>query len=149
MAKVGRKSAYETKIKPNFPEILEMCKTMTDKQISESLGVNYSTFLKYKAEKTEFSELLIKGRQNLVAELRGILIKKAKGYTYEEKKIVSDSNGFTKQEIVQKYALPDTGAIHLLLKNYDSENWSNDPLKAKLQKEEFKLKKEQIEKGDW
>ena len=87
--KTGRKSAYETKIRPHFPEILQMCESMTDKQISDSLGVAYSTFLKYKAEKKEFAEVLKKGRQNLVSELKGVLIKRAKGYDYEEKKIIT------------------------------------------------------------
>ena len=54
--KTGRKSAYETKIKPHFPEILQMCESMTDKQIADSLGVAYSTFLKYKAEKKAAKE---------------------------------------------------------------------------------------------
>lgn len=149
MAKLGRKSAYETKIKPNFNIILEMCKTHSEKQMAEALGIHYSTFMKYKAEKKEFRDILIKGRQNLVAELKGILIKKAKGYTYEEKKMITDSDGFTRKEVTQKYASPDTGAIHLLLKNYDKDNWSNNPRADEMREEELKLKKQQVENNSW
>lgn len=149
MAKTGRKSAYENRIKPYFTEITEMCKSMTERQIAEALGVSYSTFLKYKAEKKEFAELLKKGRQNLVAELKGILIKKAKGYTYEEKKVISDSDGYTRKEVTQKYAHPDVASINLLLKNYDEENWSNDPQIIALRKKELELREKQIENNSW
>jgi hypothetical protein len=149
MAKMGRKSAYDEKIKPFFTEILEMCQSMTDKQISDSLGVSYSTFLKYKAEKKEFSELLKKGRQNLVAELKGILIKRAKGYSYEEKKVIEDSKGYKKTETYTKYSHPDVASINLLLKNYDAQNWSNDPQVMELRKKELELKERQIESNLW
>lgn len=149
MAKGGRKSAYDTRIKPYFSDILEMCKTASDKQISEALGVSYSTFLKYKAEKKEFSELLKKGRQDLVRELKGVLVKKAKGFTYEEKRVITDSSGFTRKEVVQKYAQPDVAAINLLLKNYDKENWANDPQALELKRQELELRKKRMEADDW
>lgn len=149
MAKRGRKSAYDTKIKPYFPEILEMCKTATDKQIAEALGVGYSVFMKYKAEKEEFRELIKKGRQNLVAELKGILIKKAKGFDYEEKKVITDSEGYTRKEITQKYAPPDVAAINLLLKNYDRDNWANDPQMLEIRKQELALQKKRVENDEW
>lgn len=149
MAKTGRKSAYIEKIKPNFPKILEMCKSMTDRQIAEALGVAYSTFLKYKAEKKEFSELLIKGRQNLVAELKSVLIKKATGFAYEEKKTIKDSDGYERVETTQKYASPDVAAINLLLKNYDKDNWSNDPQLLELRKKELELRERQIKNNEW
>lgn len=149
MAKLGRKSAYENKIKPYFPEIMEMCKSMTDRQIAEALGVSCSTFMKYKAEKKEFSELLKRGRQNLVAELKSILIKKAKGFSYKEKKLISDGSNVVRQEIVERYAQPDVAAINLLLKNYDKENWANDPQMIELRKKELELKERQIENNEW
>ena len=46
MAKKGRKSAYETIIKPNFPIISEMCRTHKEKQIAEEIGDFYAKFLK-------------------------------------------------------------------------------------------------------
>lgn len=149
MAKTGRKNVYETKIKPHFPEILEMCKTHTDAQIAEALGVGYSTFLKHKAEKKEFQEILKKGRQNLVAELKGVLIKKAKGFNYEEKKMITDSDGFTREEITQKYSPPDVAAINLLLKNYDRDNWANDPQMLELRKKELELQERKLEADEW
>ena len=90
MAKRGRKSKYETHVKPFFPKILEMCQTMTEAQIAEHLGVGHSAFSEYKNKYPELVEILKKGRQNLVAELRSALIKKAKGYEYVETKTVTE-----------------------------------------------------------
>ena len=146
--KVGRKNVYDTKIKPYFSEILEMCRTSTDRQIAEVLGVAYSSFMKYKSEKEEFSELLKNGRQNLVAELKGALIKKAKGFTYEEKKVIADSDGVIRKEIMHKYSPPDVAAINLLLKNYDKDNWSNDPQILRLKEKEIELKQKAVEENN-
>ena len=69
MKKRGRKSAYETQIKPRFSDISDWLKSgATDKQIAFNLGIAYSTFNKYKSEKTEFAEFLKMGRQALVIE---------------------------------------------------------------------------------
>ena len=62
MAKRGRKSAYETVIKPHFDDILKWLRSgATEEQISKNLGISQQTFYKYKQEYTEFLELLKKG----------------------------------------------------------------------------------------
>ncbi len=152
MAKKGRKSAYEERIKPNFAAITEMCKTMTDKQIAKKIGVSYSAFNKYKATKKEFAEILKKGRENLVVELRSVLINRAKGFHFTETKITIDADGKIKTENTERYALPDVAALNLLLKNYDKENWANDPQELELKKRELALKEERLRKNmedDW
>lgn len=172
MAKTGRKGKYETHIKPYFAEILEMCQTMTENQIAEKLGVGASTFAYYKTQFPELSEILKKGRRNLVADLRSALIKKAKGYEYTETKTVEEAvrwpdemyamlidAGFTREqiessrlvktEVAHKQASPDVAALNLALKNYDAENWSNDPQMLKIRKKELELKERQIENNEW
>ena len=73
--------------------------------------------------------------------LKSALKKKAKGFYYKEtKRTIRDVDG-TKTQVVEeyeKYAPPDTGAIHLLLKNIDP-NWRNDD------KETMELKKRQVD----
>lgn len=170
--KGGRKNKYFTHVQPKLMEIMEMCRTMTEQQIAESLGVGYSTFMAYKTEFPELAETLKKGRQNLVAELRSALIKKAKGYKYTETKETTErvkwpedlhqlmiDAGFTPQqlgqarlvktEVAHKEYTPDVAALNLALKNYDKENWSNDPQTLELKKQELELKKQQIENNDW
>lgn len=170
--KRGRKGLYETNVKPYFPQITEMCKTMTEKQIAESLGISYGTWNQYKVDHMELTEVLKKGRQNLVADLRSALIKKAKGYKYTETKTVTEEvkwpeelyqalldAGFTprqlgaaklvKTEVSNKEASPDVAALNLALKNYDKENWANDPQMLGLKKKELELREKQIDNNAW
>lgn len=154
MAKTGRKNVYEKLIKPRFSEISEWLKTgATDKQIASNLGVAESTWYKYKASEREFSEFLKNGRQSLIIQLRGALVKRAMGYEYTESKTVErvepDGSVTMVTETYRKQALPDVAASNLCLKNYDRENWANDPQTLALRKEELELKKKQIEEGSW
>ena len=154
MAKRGRKSAYETIIKPHFDDILKWLRSgATEEQISKNLGISQQTFYKYKQEYTEFLDLLKKGRENLVEQLRGALIKKALGFEYKEsKRIINFEDGneiIVHTEEYTKQALPDVAAANLLLKNYDKENWSNDPRNDELKREEFELKKKLFDKENW
>ncbi len=154
MAKRGRKSAYDTVIKPRFDDILKWLRNgATEKQIYQNLGISYNVFYKYKNEKNEFNELLKKGKESLVEQLRGVLIKKASGFEYKEiKRVRKYENGIEVSETVEEYtkqSLPDVAAANLLLKNYDKENWSNDPRSDDLKREEFELKKKLFDKENW
>lgn len=154
MAKRGRKSSYETTIKPRFDDILRWLRNgATEQIICHNLGITQKTFYKYKAEKSEFSELLKKGRESIVEELRGILMKKARGFEYKEyKRVTKVEDGETTIQSIEEYtkqALPDVAAANLLLKNYDKENWSNDPRSDDLKQAEFELKKKAFEKDNW
>lgn len=144
----GRKNAYDTMISPRRDEILKWVKYgATEKQIANNLGISTTTFYKYKAENPEFSELLKKGRLELVLQLRGALVKKALGgFEYSETRKTTKNEGgeeTTVTETITKVALPDVAALNLCLKNYDPENWANDPQLLKIKKEELKLKQKE------
>lgn len=151
----GRKSVYEDKIKSRFHDIESWIKGgATERQVAQALGIAYSTFNKYKAEVPEFRDFLSHiDKTEIVLNLRSALLKKALGFTYEEKKRYSkkddDGNSYTYVEITERQSLPDVAAINLALKNYDKENWSNDPASLDLKKQELELKKLQLEKEDW
>lgn len=169
MAKRGRKNKYETDVKPYFAQIKEWLENgSTERQIAENLGIGYSTFNRYKGENEELKELIKKGRQGIVLKLRGTLINRALGFNYQESKTVSEQvnlpdsikeflleSGFTqeqleqaklvKTEVANKFALPDVAALNLALKNYDKENWANDPQMLELRKQELELRKKQSE----
>ena len=174
MAKRGRgkPGKYEDYVKPYLPLISEWCRTMTEQQIAEKLGIGYSTFNQYKVDYPEVKEAIKKGKQNLVADLKGALIKKAKGYEYTETKETTEhvkwpdelyammlEAGFTPQQIGQarlvktevshKKAAPDVAAINLALKNYDKEDWANDPQMLEIRKKELELRERQIENNEW
>lgn len=153
MAKRGRKSVYETKIKPRFDDILYWLRHgATEEQIYKNLGISKDTFYRCKNEKSEFSDLLKKGQESLVEQLRGALIKKALGFEYKESKRITkyeDGNEIIQTEEYTKQALPDVAAANLLLKNYDKENWSNDPRSDDIKREELEMKKKIFEKENW
>ena len=153
MAKRGRKSVYDTKIKPRFDDILKWLRNgATEKQVYENLGISQEAFYKYKREKTEFTELLKKGQESLVEQLRGALIKKALGFEYKESKRITkyeDGNEIIQTEEYTKQSLPDVAAANLLLKNYDKENWSNDPRSDDFKREELEMKKKIFDKENW
>lgn len=172
MAKRGRKGKYEIHVKPYLDKIQEWCTTMTEAQIARNLGIGASTFVYYKNEFPELSEVLKKGRTDLVTELRSALIKKAKGYEYTESKVVTEEvhwpeemyimmleAGFTpeqiknaklvKTEIARKEMAPDVAALNLALKNYDKENWANDPQMLEIRKKELELREKQVEASSW
>lgn len=154
MAKRGRKNAYETMIKPRFSDIFDWLQNgATEKQIAENLGVSETTWCKYKAENAEFREFIKKGRESLVLKLRGALVKKAMGFEYTETKKYSkrDPDGQVSQYVEEttKKALPDVAAINLCLKNYDPDNWANDPQALQLKREELELRREIADKDNW
>ena len=101
----------------------------------------------------ELKEALKKGRSSLVLDLRSEMIKKAFKHTLETKKtyVTQDENGSTRKhtEITTKEVDGDTGALHLLLKNYDKDNWKNDWDSYELKQAELELKKKLADDKDW
>lgn len=147
--KRGRPNKYETDIKPRLKEIEEMSATMTDKEICAVLNVGHTAWCRYKEQHEELKESLKKGRQRLVSSLKQTLIEKAKGYTYSEKKITRQGGVITEEVEYIKHSPPDVAAINLLLKNYDKDNWANDPQALKLRQKELELQERKIEMGEW
>lgn len=153
----GRKSAYEQKIKPQFKKIekcLSKIPPMTEKQTAMLIGVSFSTWNKYKAEKTEFSELIKNSRTPIVEELYSSLAKLALGFTHREVKrtVKTGKNGeeIEKCEItIERYCPPNLGAIHLCLKNWARDEWANDPALLDIKKQELQLKKEEAKNKIW
>lgn len=148
MTKAGRKNKYTTHVQPHLAEITEWAQSMTDNDIAECLGVGRSTFARYKQDNKELRDALKNGRVKLVAELKSKLIEKARGFHYEERKKIIENGVTIREEIYTKYALPDTGAAHLLLKNYDA-SWSNDPKQQELKERELELKEKHLESEVW
>ncbi len=145
---MGRPNLYYKKVEPYLDKIQDMALSMTEEQIAETLGISYAAFRKYKSEYIALNDALKKGRAELVAELKSTLIKKAKGFNYEEKKIIKEHGVVVKEEVYIRASTPDVGAIHLLLKNYD-EDWANEPQALALKREELELQKEKLKLIEW
>lgn len=149
MAGKGRPNLYHKKVEPYLAEVPEMALTMTEEQIARTLGVAYSSFRGYKKQYQALNDALKKGRAELVKELRSTLIKRAKGFVYEESKKIKKDGVVVSEEIYTKTALPDVASLNLLLKNYDADNWANDPQTLALKKKELELQKKKLEDSEW
>ena len=156
----GRKGKYETHILPRFDDIDKwLNEGATEKNIAKRLKVAYSSWNNYKNDYPEFKALLDKPREGLVANLRGALVKKALGFTYEEKKtyikeevdpVSGQKTGkrYMYTEIVKRESLPDTTAIFGALNIYDPE-YVRDRATYDLRQQELELRKKMMEEKDW
>lgn len=149
---MGRKGRYETHVQPFLNDIAEWYGLINEDQIAKKLGISVATFEKYKNEHPELRESLKKGKEDLIEELKTTLKKKAKGFYYEETKTyIKQENGKEVKTVEKhkKYAQPDTGAIHLLLKNLD-DTWRNDDKATQdLKKEKLELDRQKAENENW
>lgn len=149
---MGRKDRYETYVAPKLKDISKWITTLTEGQIAKKLGIAPCTFQKYKNEHPELQQALIDGCETLKEELKDSLRKKAKGYYYTETKTTIRKEGGTEIRTIEKYekyAQPDTGAIHLLLKNIDPAWHNDDSATMDLKKQELELKKQKQEETNW
>ncbi len=161
--KTGRKGAYDTRIKPFFKDIEQWLKKgATERSIANKLGIAYSTFNKYKVEKTEFMELLNKGRSTAIddiessmfdAALGGIKVlkkpMKTKRVEYDNgKRLLEEETVVTVEEEI--FVPPNTTAAIYLLKHWGSDRgYTSDPKLYELKKKELELKEKQIEENNW
>lgn len=149
---MGRKNKYETHVKPYLNQIQEWYEDLDERQIADKLGIAVSTWEKYKKQYSELRDVLKKGKQHLVSELKTSLKKKAKGFYYEETKTCIREVGGKQVKVIEKYkkyAQPDTGALHLLLKNLD-ENWHNDDqVTIDIKKKQLELTERKVDQNEW
>lgn len=146
---MARPDKYKTNVEPYLNEIKQMCLSMTEAQIAETLGVSLAAWKRYKSHYEPLRAVLKKGRQTLVVELRSALIRRAKGFQYEERKVIKEAGQPTREEIYTRTALPDVAALNLCLKNYDRDAWANDPQMLRIREKELELQERKIELNEW
>ena len=149
---MGRKNKYETHIKPYLKKIPKWYETMTEGQIAKRLGVSVASWENYKNQYPELVECLRSSKDLFVEELKATLKKKAQGFYYTEKKKTIRKAGKDEIKIIEefeKYSQPDTGAIHLLLKNLD-DDWHNDDKQTlDLKRKQLELTEQKINNDEW
>ena len=170
----GRKSKYDTHVKPRFEEIEKWCKRgATDKEIMQCLGISKNAFYDYKNKYKEFNDLIKNNRIDVVEEIKNALFKRATGFQYDEEKEIRqyidypdevkeylNELGFNvskfgkpvlvKTQKTRKFVVPDPTSCLILLKHWDKDNeWTGDPATLKLKKRELKLKEKQAEENSW
>lgn len=146
---------YSSQVKPHLKQI-SMWKAdgVPEKTMCERLNISVSVWEKYKKIHPELKEALKKGQKTCVEMLRGALIKRALGYDAQIVKTITGVNPNTgkeetRTESYNKHIPPDVTAINLALKNFDKENWAQDPQMLDLKRQELELKKQALDKEDW
>lgn len=95
---------------------------LTDEQISHNVGISPSTLYEWKKKYGEISEALKKGKKVVDIQVENALLKRALGYSYEEKKVEVSDKG-EKVTRTTKEVVPDTTAQVFWLKNRRPDRW--------------------------
>lgn len=164
MGKRGRPSKYETHVKPKLKEVEKWLREgASEKEIyNDRLHIGKDAWISYKKKYPELNELIKKSRQTPVEEIKAAMFKRATGFQYEEKKVITQQIKFddeqlrelpaklVRTETTTKTALPDVAAGLVLLKHWDKEaGWTTDPQSLELKKKELELKERQAEENNW
>ena len=154
----GARGKYE-EIKKYIPQIMQWRRQdgLTEKDVAARLGIHHSTLIQYKEKHPEFKEAMDLAKQAIISETFAALLKRAKGYEYEEKKVwtrqeetESGPKEVTYTEITKKHEPPNVAACSLLLKNLDREHdWSDNPTMLAVKRQELELKKTIAENSEW
>ena len=95
---------------------------LTDEQIAHNMGISTATLYNYKRDHLEILEALKKGKEVVDIQVENALLKRALGYSYEEKKVEVSEEG-TKVTKTIKEVVPDTTAQIFWLKNRRPDRW--------------------------
>lgn len=128
---------YEFYIEPYLHEITNLVSAgYTEKEIAESHGVGWSSFNRYKQQHPALMEAIRQGKRKSLSDVVSGLLRRATGYTYEEKTVVLQQEPATgrilRQDVrsVKKEMPPDVAAAKLFLQKRDPEHWGETAGKA-------------------
>lgn len=109
-------------------------------EICVNVGISERSFYDWQKKYAEFAEAIKRARDEfnnlLIAEAKKSLIKKIRGYTVQETKVVNVDSRKTDEQgnpiyrekektVIDKHFQPDTAAIIFTLCNRDPDNWKN------------------------
>ncbi|ELC8435497.1 Xaa-His dipeptidase [Clostridium perfringens] len=134
---------------------------MTDKEISEKLGISYSTWKNKKAKNKVIKDAIDEIKDIRNQEVEEALFKNCKGYHYYEevptkvKEEVENEKGtiLTVEKVViskvKKWKAADLAAQKYWLNNRKKAVWKEDPNKVAYNNKIIKLKEKEIEGKEW
>ena len=110
---------------------------LTDEQIANNCGIKRQTLYDWEKRYPDILDTIKKNKEIVDYEVENALLKRAKGYTYEEiteecilnKKTNKYEMQVTKRVI--KEVSPDTGAAMAWLKNRKPDKWRDKPNESK------------------
>lgn len=119
------------KYSDDFPLLVEgwAREGMIDKEMAAKLGISTETFYQYQKKYPDFSDSIKRGKAPVDVEVENALLKRARGYEYEETTVEYDAaveGQKAKPKKIKKttkQVVPDTTAEIFWLKNRKPKKW--------------------------
>lgn len=101
---------------------------LTDEQLAKKMEISTATLYNYKRDYLEILEALKRGKDIVDVEVENALLKRAKGYKYNEitQELTKNEDGemeLAVTKVVTKEVIPDTTAQIFWLKNRRPDMW--------------------------
>lgn len=148
--KAGRPDKYGTLVEPRLDEVMAWARNgATNDEIAGGLGIARSTMQRYLNEYQDFSDAIREGKREGIMLVKAALLRRATGYDYEEKELVTtlgpdgkaDLSKPPKLKTYKRHVPADLNAVAMYLRN-SSEEWSDMDSTTRMVKEaEAELKK--------
>lgn len=153
----GRKSKYETAVKPYLDEINKKVRQgVIEEEIAKSLGICVASLNNYRNKYPEFKEALSKGKgKEVLQDLINAGIESAKGYYKENETtiIILDEEGkpSKRQKTITKTWYPPNPSLNqFYTKIYGKdEGFVSDPLDYELKKAKHDLDEAIAKEKNW
>lgn len=124
---MAAKSAQAIATKDNLIRIAAWTRDgLTEEQIAKNLGISYMTFRRAKKDPEygeQISKALIQTKDVVDMEVENMLLKRARGYEYDEVTEEYEMGVLVKRKVTHKMVVPDTSAQIFWLKNRQPDKW--------------------------
>ena len=124
---MAAKSAQAIATKDNLIRIAAWTRDgLSEAQIAKNLGISYMTFRRAKKDPEygeQISEALIRTKDVVDMEVENMLLKRARGYEYDEVTEEYEMGVLVKRKVTHKMVVPDTSAQIFWLKNRQPDKW--------------------------
>ena len=148
----GRKSKYETFVKPYLDEINKKVRQgVIEEEIAKSLGICVASLNNYRNKYPEFAEALSKGKgKEVLQELINAGIESAKGYYKDEVTITTNAKGEETKVVSRKWYPPNPSLNQFYTKIYGKDDgFVSDPLDYALKKAKHELDEAIAKEKNW
>jgi hypothetical protein len=103
---------------------------MIDTQIAKMLGISHETYYQYQKKYPDFSDAIKRGKKPVDVEVENALLKRAKGFSFEEVHVeykpgkkTGDKPVVVHIKKIKKFVVPDTTACIFWCKNRRPKQW--------------------------
>jgi hypothetical protein len=97
----------------------------TDEEIAAAIGCHPRSVQNWKKKYPEFAEACLESKRRKNDIVESSLYRRARGYTWTEKRVITNPDGSKRKESIEREVPPDTTACIFWLKNRAPDNWKD------------------------